>query len=446
MYTIQKSLLVMTCLALWSAGLSSAQDWSQWRGNNRDGVASNFGVPREWPKELAKKWSVDVGNGVASPSLMGDKLYVMALQDGNEVMRCLNAESGKEIWKDQYAARPATGPASGFPGTRSSPAISDGCVVTLGVDGMISCWDTDSGKLHWRNDDNLGNVPRFSTSSSPLIAEGLCVVQFGSDSAGGIAAYDLKTGKEKWKWTQDGAAYGSPVLMAVGEQQVVLSPTKTKLVAVSLANGKSLWSMDYPGRYNATTPVVDGNIVYVADPNRGITAMEFSAEGDKIASKEIWRNEDVETTLIYNTPVKVNGMLYGLSNANQLFCIQTDSGKMTWNQAMSSGAQAAPQQPPSQGDRAAKQQEGTGEGQRRGRGGRGGGGGRGGYGSIVFAGSVLIGLSPASELLVYQPDGGEFKELARYKVSDTPTYAYPIPVGNNIYVKDKDSLTMWSLK
>jgi outer membrane protein assembly factor BamB len=386
------------------------------------------------------------------------------LQDGKEVMRCLNAETGVEVWKDEYAARAASGPASGFPGTRSSPAIADGCVVTLGVDGMVSCWNAESGKLNWQNKDNVGKVPRFSTSSSPLIADGKCIVQFGDDNSGGIVAYDLKTGQEKWKWSDDGSSYGSPVLMTVGDRKVVLAPVAKQLVAVSVADGKSLWSMEYTqGRYNAATPVVDGQTVFIAGPNRGITAIEFSADGDKLSGKEVWRNEDAETTVMYNSPVIVDGALFGLSNANQLFCVQTDSGKMTWNQAMTSGDAAAAQPPTrgeggrtppaegaGRGDRGGNQQEGAAGGQRGaggrgGRGGRGGGGGRGGYGSVVSAGPVLMGLTPSSELLVYQPSGEAFKELARYKVAETPTYAYPIPVGNRIYVKDQNSLTMWSL-
>lgn len=446
----------------WAAGGGpplQAQDWLQWRGNNRDGVASGFEAPDQWPAELVRKWSVEVGNGVASPSFAGGRAYIMGLQNGEEVMRCLDAESGREIWKDSYPARAASGAASGFPGTRSSPAIGEGCVATLGVDGTVSCWEAENGKLLWRNDDQRGNVPRFSTSSSPLVAGGLCVVQFGSDREGGIAAYDLKSGSLKWTWDQDGSAYGSPVLMTVGIQTFVLAPAAKQLVAVALADGKALWSMDYvQGRYNAATPVVDGETVYIAGPDRGMTALKFSEEGGKITSSELWRNSDAEATVMYNTPVVTDGMLFGLSNSNLLFCVHADSGRMSWNRALATNAPAAPQ--PSPGERGAPPDaagrgerpptagggQGAGGGQRGGRGGRGGGGGRGGYGSVVSAGPVLMGLSPSSELVVYAPKSDSFQELARYKVATTPTYAYPVPVGNRIYVKDENSLTMWSLK
>ena len=77
-------------------------------------------------------------------------------------------------------------------------------------------------------------------------------------------------------------------------------------------------------------------------------------------------------------------------------------------------------------------------------GGRGGrGGGRGGYGSIVDAGSVLLALTPSSQLVIFEPGEKEFKQLASYKVTDSPTHAYPVPSGNRIFIKDKDSLTLW---
>ncbi|MGD9636376.1 MAG: hypothetical protein AB7U97_24045, partial [Pirellulales bacterium] len=79
----------------------------------------------------------------------------------------------------------------------------------------------------------------------------------------------------------------------------------------------------------------------------------------------------------------------------------------------------------------------------RGRGGRGGGGG---YGSIVSAGSVMLVLSPSMELVVYEQSDTAFKELARYKVSDTATYAYPVASGKRIYVKDQDNLTLWTVE
>jgi outer membrane protein assembly factor BamB len=75
-----------------------------------------------------------------------------------------------------------------------------------------------------------------------------------------------------------------------------------------------------------------------------------------------------------------------------------------------------------------------------------GGGGRGGYGSIVDAGSALIALTPSAQLVVFEPSSKEFKQIAKYKVAEGDTYAYPVLSGNRIFIKDKDSLILWTVE
>src|ERR1043166_8724362 len=80
----------------------AAADWPQWRGPNRDGKITGFEAPATWPKELTKKWTVTIGDGVATPALVGDKLYTFSRQGGDEIIRCLDAATGDERWKDKY--------------------------------------------------------------------------------------------------------------------------------------------------------------------------------------------------------------------------------------------------------------------------------------------------------------------------------------------------------
>src|SRR5437764_478320 len=92
-----KTALAAACLLL-AAGTAQAQDWPQWRGPARDNHVTGFAEPKTWPKELTKKWKVPVGIGESSPVLAGDKLYVFGRDGDDEVVRCLNAETGKEVW------------------------------------------------------------------------------------------------------------------------------------------------------------------------------------------------------------------------------------------------------------------------------------------------------------------------------------------------------------
>ena len=162
---------LLTAALILSPVTAPAADWPHWLGPNRDGKATDFKAPATWPKELTKKWSVTVGDGVATPALVGDKLYAFGGQGGDEVLRCLKADTGEEVWKDKYPAKSAGGPAAGFPTARSSPAVAEGMVVTLGVQGTLSAVDAATGKKLWRKDDT-GAVPRFATSSSPVLVDG----------------------------------------------------------------------------------------------------------------------------------------------------------------------------------------------------------------------------------------------------------------------------------
>src|SRR5262249_30274463 len=154
---------------------------------------------KTWPKELKQKWKVTVGDGVGTPALVGDKLYVFTREGDSEITRCLEAESGKEVWTEKYDTAFKGGGDRGFPGPRSSPAVVEGKVVTLGVNGTLSCLDAASGKKLWRIE--TGAFPMFHTSCSPVVVDKVVVVQFGGEQKGGIAAYNLADGTEKWKWT-----------------------------------------------------------------------------------------------------------------------------------------------------------------------------------------------------------------------------------------------------
>jgi outer membrane protein assembly factor BamB len=419
------------CVLLLGAGGLWAGDWPQWRGPNRDAHATDFKAPATWPKELTRKWRETVGDGVATPALVGDKLYVFTRQGGDEILRCLDAATGKEIWLDKYATEGVRGPDQSFPGPRCSPTVADGKVVTLGVNGVLSCLDADKGKVLWRKEDVKG-YPRFHTSSSPIVVDGLCIAQMGGGSNGGIVAYDLASGEQKWKAPTDSPAYASPELLTVDGTKLVATLTETKVVAVNVADGKVAWEAPFriEGRgYNAATPIVDGQTLIYTGSGRGVKAVRFEKEGDRITAKPLWSNPD--KSVMFNTPVLKAGFLYGITADNQLFCINAQTGKTAWSAPVGAG-------PP-----AAKGAEKGGEKGGGGRGMRGGGGG--GYGSVVDAGSVLLALTPGMQLIAFQPTDKGYTEQARIKVADSATYAYPVVSGNRIYIKDREAVTLWTI-
>jgi outer membrane protein assembly factor BamB len=153
--------------------------------------------------------------------------------------------------------------------------------------------------------------------------------------------------------------------------------------------------------YNAATPIVDGQTVIYTGAGRGAKVVKIEKQADGFVAKELWSNPDLAPQ--FNTPVLKNGLLFGLSNRGNLFCLNAQTGQTAWTDTNSHG----------------------------------------GFGAILDAGSCLLVLPEKSGLIIFKPDGKEYAQIAQYKVADTPIYAHPIISGNRVFVKDQDSVTMW---
>lgn len=297
----QLTSLIATAFSLAITTTSFAQDWPQWRGPNRDAKITGFTPPQTWPKSFSAKWKVSVGAGDSTPALVGDKLYVFARQGTDEITLCLKADDGSKIWENKSPAPAVTGPAGQHAGPRSSPAVADGKVVTLSVGGTLSCLDAADGHVLWRKSDFTKSIPQFFTASSPVIADGLCIVQLGGRATGFIAAFDLATGTEKWKWTGDSTTYSSPVLATIEGAKQIIAMTDKNLVGLSAADGKLLWQspMATQGRANnAATPIVDGQTIYCTGSGKGTKAVKIEKQADKFVATDLWTNPQLVVHVI----------------------------------------------------------------------------------------------------------------------------------------------------
>jgi outer membrane protein assembly factor BamB len=397
--------LLFAFFILNTCGLYS-QDWPQWRGATRDSKVTGFKAPSAWPGELKQEWKITVGTGDATPTISSGKIYLNTRQGDNEVLLCLNAADGKELWKDAYPALPVTGPAGSHPGPRSTPTITDGKVITFGATGILSCYDAVTGKLVWRKENPGNEVPQFFTSMSPLVADKICYAHIGTKDKGKVIAIDISSGKEKWVWEGDGPSYSSPSMMSASGKKLLVVQTEKNLLALNSADGKLLWQVATPVQqryYNCVSPYIDGQIIYLSGQGTGTKAIKVEKNGNDFATSEIWSNPGVGAK--WNTPVLRDGFLYGFSDQKRIYCLNAATGTTAWIDNVVNSD----------------------------------------FSTIVDCGQVIIGLASTGNLIVLKPDPAAYNEIARYKVSDTPIYAYPVISGNNIYIKDAETLTLYKV-
>jgi len=405
---MKKVNLIISLLMLLSSSISlisTAQDWPQWRGINRDSKVTGFKAPETWPAELKQEWKVTVGFGDATPVLVANKMYLNTRLGDQEAVLCLDAATGKELWKNQYLSTAVTGPAGSHPGPRSTPAVADGKVVTFGASAILSCFDATSGKLLWRRDNPTNTVPQFFTGMSPLIVDNMCIAHVGTKDKGELLALELNTGKEIWKWTGDGPAYASPSIMMFAGKKHLIVQTEKNLIGFNLADGKLLWQVATPVQqryYNCVSPYIDGQTIYLTGQGTGMKAIKIEKTGNDYVTKEIWNNQAVGAK--WNTPVLKDGFLYGFTDQKRIYCINAATGQSAWT------------------DEAVHND----------------------FATIVDCGSVIIGLPSTANLIIFKPVSTAYTEVKKYKVSETAVYSYPVVSGNKIYIKDAETLMMYS--
>ena len=382
--------------------------WPQWRGPARDGVASAFTPPATWPAQLTKKWEVTVGAGHSSPVVSGNRVVMHSRMGEREIVAAYDLQTGKQLWQEAIDAPYTMNPAARAhgPGPKSTPAIAGGRVFTLGISGIFSAHDLNTGKLLWRKPAPR-TPPTYGTASSPIV-DGTQVVAFlGGENAGALTAMDAATGAVKWEWKGDGPGYSSPIIAAFANVRQVIVQSQTRLVGVNAADGQLLWEtpVKTPFEQNSVTPLVVGDLVISAgleNPTLGLSITGGLGKGWSATTR--WRNDEV--SMYMSSPAAIGTALYGLSNKNrgQFFAIDVKTGKTLWT---TKGREAE-------------------------------------NASIVRAGDYLLMSTTNSELIVARANPAKFEEVKRYSIANSATWAHPAYVGRTIIVKDVDKLIAWA--
>lgn len=397
---------------------SRATDWAQWRGANRDGAAT-FANPATWPDKLNLKWKVDVGIGYSAPIIVGDRVYAFSRQGEDEVMRALDAASGKVVWETKYNATYKPNPAATRThgtGPKSTPTFADGRLYTLGMSGIVTAFEAASGKQLWQK-PRPDVEPLYHTAMSPLVDRGLVIVHVGGHSNGALTAFDARTGDVKWSWNGDGPAYGSPIAVDLGGTRQVITMTQDNLIGVAAATGELLWKRPYTVRStrNAATPIVHSlpspnsgpasQIIIVSGLGMPITGFKVMNKGGQWTSEDVWVNNDAGMDM--STGVVGGNTLYGFShrNSGQYFAIDANSGQTLWLSE------------PRQAENAA----------------------------VVRSGNLWFTLDTLAELKVVRANPKQFEIVKRYTVADSATWAQPVLAGQRILVKDLSTISLWTL-
>jgi outer membrane protein assembly factor BamB len=318
-------------VVLFVTGSTAAADWPQWRGPDRNGlgesspalVHSLAGLSPLWLSERIP--SGDHG-GRGSLIIHAGRVYGLAgvsseTTAADEVF-CLDAATGKTLWKARFQEAGAAEAGS------STPCIVKGRLYVVGSGSKVYCLNADSGSPIW--EAKLSRPGKKSIASSIAIIGKVAVLL-----ADVLIGLDAETGKVLWTQERITGHESSPAQWNTKGRDYVICNSARETHGVDPADGRVLWSVPGGGK---STPVVaqeyGGDFLITLSDNRksGLSAYRLVDRGPQ----KLWTLPVSDRA---SSPVAFDGHVYAVAGGGsghdaQLLCAHLDTGKLAWEEVI----------------------------------------------------------------------------------------------------------------
>jgi outer membrane protein assembly factor BamB len=347
------------------------EDWGTFLGPSGTGSSSLAGIASPWEANGPRVvWQAAIGEGYCAPAVAGGRAFLFDRVANRLRLRAVEAETGRPLW--EAGREVAYTDSFGYDGgPRAQPVVAGHRVLTFGPDGRLECRAIIDGSLLWEVDTSATyHVVQnfFGVGTAPLVVgplrvgaeeRTLVVVQVGGSREGanpaaperldlvkgldsGLVAFDIGSGAEVWRATNQLASYSVPVLATIGGRPLILAWMRDELVAVEPATGKLIdsfrWRSDELFSVVAASPVVSGDQVLLSEcygPGSVLLALENDSFREVRRDKPGARPRQALKTH-WNTPVLRDGYAYGSSGRNagdaQLVCVNWNTGVVGWSE------------------------------------------------------------------------------------------------------------------
>lgn len=320
-------------------------DWRSLLGPTHNAISTETPLLKRFGKNgPAIVWEVVKGKGYASPAVIGERVILFHRIGDEEVIECLQAETGKRYWK--YAYPTGYEDRYGWNGGPRCPPVSDGVYLyTFGAEGRLHCLKLTTGQVVWKRDiakEFKVGLNFFGIGSTPLIEGDLLILNVGAEAGPCVAGFDKRTGKMVWGAGKEwGASYASPIpaevngkrrlfVFAGGESQ----PPIGGLLCIDPATGKIDFQFPWRARryesVNAASPLIIGSQVYISECyGAGGALLDLLPDG---TCRKVWDNNDLG--LHFMTAIHKDGYLYGIDGHGPynapIVCLDLKTGKEMW--------------------------------------------------------------------------------------------------------------------
>ena len=322
-----------------------------------------------------------------------------------ELVACYDLLTGRLLWSHADTARYFTTLAG--EGPRATPAVSGNRVVTLGSTGILNCLDLDTGRGIWSRNiiaDNSSRIPEWGVAGSPLVLNGLVIVNPGGKDGRSLVAYRLSDGAFVWGGGDDSASYSSPCAATINGVRQILIFNQHAIFGHAAADGKVLWQHPWdPHQPHVALPVVlDADRVFVSSGyGIGSELLKIARDSSgRFSAARLWKTNRLKSK--FNNVVARNGYVYGLDDGI-LCCLDLATGGLKWKD------------------------------------------GRYGHGQFLLVRDTLLITAENGDVVLVDPVPTERRELTKFRALDGKTWNPPALVGDLLLLRNDQEAACYKL-
>ncbi len=368
--------LLSTLLLLAATADGRSSDWANWRGPTQNGVATDTNLPERFSLKAGDPdgnliWRVPYG-GRSTPLVMNGRVYLINKvgSEGDteeerlhiqERVMCVDAETGKMVWEHRFNVWHTDIVAVRLGWTVLAGDPETGNVYSSGTQGLFTCFDKD-GNVKWEHSltEEYGRISGYGGRVTSAVVDGDLVIisminaSWGDQAIGRtrFVAFDKKSGSVVW-WGASilppkNTYYSVPVVADVAGQRLVIGGGGDGAVhAFKARTGEHVWSYVFGGADVNCSPVVDGNLVYIAhgDDNTDTSAQGrvICLDGGRVKDGKpalVWKVDGIRDK--FTSPVLQDGLLYVTDDLANLFCLDAKTGKQLWKYTYGKNSKGSP--------------------------------------------------------------------------------------------------------
>jgi outer membrane protein assembly factor BamB len=413
------------------ADTAAAEDWPQFRGQNRDGKSPETGLWNQLGPDGPKlAWMAEgLGEGYASVAVVGNRIYTSGNTGSGQAIVAIDASNGKKLWSTLITPQD---PQHSYGGSRTTPTVDGDFLYAVASDGRIVCLRTRDGREVWarRFEEWQGRMMSgWGFSESPLV-DGDRVLCTPGGPRGLIVALNKKTGKEIWaaklpdpgpergdngQQLQDGAGYSSMMISNGGGVKQYVQLVGRGVVGVRASDGKILWRYTRVANAVANIPsvLIDGDHVFCSTAyGTGSGLLKLVPAGrNEVKFEEVYWLKAGTLQNKHGGMVLVDGYIYcGHGDGQgQPICVKLADGSIAWGPIRDS---------------------------------------RRGEASMAYGDGHAVFRFQNGEVAIVATTPEEYRVVSEFKPAfqERESWAHPVIAGGKLYLREQDKLMCYELK